>query len=316
VLGVALSWSGSARAADPAPLPSPSDQAAQHYQRGNAAFEQKKWPEAEEAYLKAWQLSRTFDVAANLGLVELRLGKMRQAAEYLAYSLRNAPPSSKPAQREATQRFLDEAKAKIGVVRLRLNVSGARVSVNGHPAVLDSPPYEVFADPGAATIEAKSDGYEDTRTTVQVKAGSTQELNLTLVEVKPASRSAVPGIILGGAGVALLGAGIGLIVDAKGKTDSSNDLAKSIRDAGHSCVANASNFDARCTTLEETSSAGSMHDRVGIGLMIGGGALAAAAGAYFLWPASKAADTHAARSTTVMPLVSATGAGLVWSGAF
>ena len=95
-LGTTATWSAIAHAADQAAPAAPVAQAASFYQQGNVEFEKKNWPGAEAAYLKAWAITRTFDVAVNLGEVEFHLGKMRDAVEYLSYSLRTAPPSSKP----------------------------------------------------------------------------------------------------------------------------------------------------------------------------------------------------------------------------
>ncbi|KYF82950.1 hypothetical protein BE11_45625 [Sorangium cellulosum] len=51
--------------------------------------------DAELKYLKAWAVVRSFDIAANLGEVQLQLKKPRSAATFLAFALRTAPPSTK-----------------------------------------------------------------------------------------------------------------------------------------------------------------------------------------------------------------------------
>src|SRR5262249_55427610 len=158
----------------------------------NAAFEQRKWAEAAAAYQGAWKLARTFDVAANLGEVVLHLGRPREAAKYLAFSLRAAPPSAKAAQRERTRHFLDEARQQVGAIRLRTNVADARATIDGALVEPEDLPFELFLDPGAHTIEAQREGYGPARTTIQVGAGSTQDVSLMLVRER---RSVVPGAV-------------------------------------------------------------------------------------------------------------------------
>src|SRR4051812_35204786 len=65
-------------------------QAALDYEAGVKAAEQGDTARAYTLLVKAWSLKRHFQVAANLGLTELDLGKHRDAAEHLAYFLREA----------------------------------------------------------------------------------------------------------------------------------------------------------------------------------------------------------------------------------
>jgi hypothetical protein len=103
------------------------------------------------------------------------------------------------------------------------------------------------------------------------------------------------------------------MVDANSKNAAAQELSGTIRTAGHSCVSGAANFDARCTDLQSTAEKTDMHNRAGIGLLIGGSAAAMAAAVYVLWPVS---TTTTAGSSRVSPSVSTGGAGLVWSGTF
>jgi tetratricopeptide (TPR) repeat protein len=318
-LGAMASWSAPAHATSPPAAEAPSTQAAQFYQQGNVEFEKKNWPAAEAAYLKAWAIMRTFDVAANLGEVEFHLGKVREAAEYLGYSLRTAPPSSKPAQRERTMHFLEQVKEKLGVLRVRVNVEGATISINGTPIAAEDAAHEIFVEPGSATVEASRAGYVEARTTVDTKAGASREVALTL-EVKKSAppphspRSMAPGIVLAGIGGAALAAGIGLMVDASGKYKTSQQLSESIRAAGNSCITGAGNFDSRCAELHSTAAAVNTRSGAGLVLVVGGGAAAAAAVTYFLWPEAKSSTS--ARVPRITPLVSTTGVTMSLSGSF
>src|SRR5688572_17441641 len=59
--------------------------------KGRELFVAQDYAGAYEAQLAAWQLKKSFDIAANLGQVELKLAKHRDAAEHLAYALDHFP---------------------------------------------------------------------------------------------------------------------------------------------------------------------------------------------------------------------------------
>src|SRR5690242_11913564 len=83
------SFANTAFAAEPPP-PAPDtaapagdeDEATKLYKQGHDLYEQGKPAEAEKAYQAAWDLRQSFDVAANLGNVELVIGQTRDAAEH------------------------------------------------------------------------------------------------------------------------------------------------------------------------------------------------------------------------------------------
>ena len=48
----------------------------------------KDWTAAHAAFLEAWKLNEHYQIAANLGSMEIKLGRFRDAAEHLAIYLR------------------------------------------------------------------------------------------------------------------------------------------------------------------------------------------------------------------------------------
>jgi tetratricopeptide (TPR) repeat protein len=159
------------------------ERAAPFFQEGVRAADQKQWNEAEAAYLKAWAIAKAFDIAANLGSVELKLGKPRLAATHLAFSLRMAPPSAKAPNLDQTRRFLEEAKKQIGVLRVRLNVLEAEVSIDGKLLSQEESAGEIFVEPGTHRVAAQSLDYARSEKTVTVQAGSSQEVALSLARI-------------------------------------------------------------------------------------------------------------------------------------
>ncbi|WP_437711431.1 hypothetical protein WMF45_40290 [Sorangium sp. So ce448] len=157
--------------------------ATQLYREGNDAFKQKRWADAELLYLKAWALVRTFDIAANLGEVQIQLNKARSAATFLAFALRTAPPSTKPEQIARIRHFLDEAKAQVGTLRVRVkNAADAEVLVDGERVPEDAVKHEVYVEPGERTLLIRRAGYEDEVMRVVAAAGVTETV---MPELKP-----------------------------------------------------------------------------------------------------------------------------------
>ncbi|HRI71928.1 MAG TPA: hypothetical protein PK156_47170, partial [Polyangium sp.] len=138
---VAMSVSMSARADDTA-------RAKELYDMGNKLYDEQKWAEAEAAYQSAWNLRKSFDLAGNLGDVEMQLKQYRDAAEHLSYAYDEFPTGGKPEVREALGKRIEEARQQIGVLQIKTNVIGARLYVDGK--LVGQSPLEkgVFVDVG------------------------------------------------------------------------------------------------------------------------------------------------------------------------
>lgn len=314
------------------------------FQTGKDLYKAGKLQEAYEAYRSAWSLKHTHDIAANLANSESQLGKMRDAAEHLAFCVRYFPPSGSKAQLERLKGHFEEARREVGAAFIQVNVEGAEVLIDGVSIGRVLPTDEIYLDPGTRTIEVKLKGYEPAKRVVKVAKGPTQTVTLSLAAVAPPTastaepattgkpsasgapvastapvppppRSVVPGVILAGVGAAALATGIGFVVDAGAKNSSSRSLNSAILSNHHSCVAGSSNYDARCGELNDTSLSARANRRVGAGLLVGAGVAAAGAAAYFLWPTKKL-DPQSSHALRVVPVLSTRDAGFILSGAF
>ncbi|WP_437925962.1 hypothetical protein WMF37_44050 [Sorangium sp. So ce291] len=199
-----------AQASPPGATPAGEDEArgdnaraAQLYRQGNDAFKQKRWPDAELLYLKAWALVRSFDIAANLGEVQLQLKKPRSAATFLAFALRTAPPSAKPEQIARMRHFLDEAKAQVGTVRVRVkNVADAEVLVDGARMAAEEVKHEIYVEPGPHVLVLRRAGYEEVVVRLMAGPGVTETITQELrpkAEKAPEAAALVPGAAGSGA---------------------------------------------------------------------------------------------------------------------
>ncbi|KYG03465.1 hypothetical protein BE21_51505 [Sorangium cellulosum] len=232
------------------------------YDEGVKAAVAGKWEKARQLILESFQLEPTAAKAANLGAVELRAGKPRDAAEHLAFFLREAQ-QIRPRDRDKAEGMLAEAKAKIGTVTVQVE-AGAEVLVDGHPVGTAPLGRPVFVEPGSRRFEARKLGTASASQELQVQAGSAPEVQLTLaastglasqavqasavstsvVEQKPASVIAArpmvgsgnvadmrPGTggsswrtwaIVSGAGLAVVGVGVGVGFSAAAAADNAD----------------------------------------------------------------------------------------------
>ncbi|WP_437915441.1 PEGA domain-containing protein [Sorangium sp. So ce302] len=156
-----------------------TDRARQLFEDGVKAANAGKWADAHAAFLAAWGLKPHYQIASNLGVACLRVGKPRDAAEYLTRYLREAP-ATKVQERQRAEASLQEARAQVAAVTVRVAPGGAEVTVNGASvgrAPLADP---VFLDPGRHDVSAKLDGYVLQTRSVEATAGGTEAVVLDL----------------------------------------------------------------------------------------------------------------------------------------
>jgi hypothetical protein len=282
------------------------------YKRANALYDQKKLAEAEPLYREAWGLKRTYDVACNLGALELDLGNNRDAAEYLAYALQVFPAGGKATAHEQIKTRFARARAEVGALRVSVNVTGADVTLNDRAIGKAPVQGEVFVSPGVVTVRATAQGYEPAQRTVTLAKGGAADVALTLAAPR---RSIVPGAVLGGVAGAALVTGAALLGAGAAQRSSVQSTSNSILSEHHTCVAGALNYDSRCVQATANAYTAATLHNAGVGVLVGGAALTAATVAYFLWPAPASAR-NGASGLRAAPLVSTTSAGMSVSGSF
>jgi hypothetical protein len=291
----------------------PEDTADVSFRQGTELYRQGQYQAAREALARAFALKQTFDIAAALGFAEIKLEHWRAAATSLAWALRNWAPTGKAASRESAAHWLDVAKTHIATLTILVD-RGADVAVDGNAvgkAPLDD---SVFVEPGHHVVAAHL-GAKTANADVEVPAGATQPVRLALAAasdaVPPTARSRVPVIVLGTVSGVAAAVGIGTLAGFASKMSSVRSQNDAILKAHHSCIANAPNYDAACSTLLSTASAGDKLADASIGLLVSAGVAAGGALLYAFWPQTG----HATQSTGglhITPAASPTG---VWVGA-
>lgn len=292
----------------------PADQADELFEQGNDAFDSGKLDEAYAIYQKAWALKRTYDIAGNLGQVELKLGKFRDAAEHLDFTLRLFPPTGKSEPREAIRRAFEAARKEVGALTIRVNVQGAAVTIDNRSIGLSPFEHTVFVEPGKRVIEATLEAHHPTRIAIDIAKSERREVVLSLVakaQPPPPPRN-IPLLLTGfGVSLAAAGTGIGLMIASTDKGAAADALRDQLV---------AGELDGRCPCGSDADRARlrgmrEEHDltfNIAVGMFIGAGVLALGTAAYALTPSFQRPQVKAA----LIPLVLDRGGGAALAGSF
>jgi hypothetical protein len=329
--------------------PAISDRARALYMEGIKAADAKNWAGAHAAFLEAYKQSDHYQIAANLGSMEIKLGRYRDAAEHLAVYLRKAP-SDKVKDRMRALAFFEEAKKKVGTVQVRVNVNGAEILVDDKVVSLSPPVDDLFVDPGPRFIKARMAGHKSNETTIEAAGGSTHQVSLTLEKMasaappppppvktaeplpkppspepfKPRKEIIIAGISVGAVG--LLAGTISAIVSS-GYGSSAEERREVLlrRPGGGTACLDPANV-SECATLNDLWSSRDTWGNVGVWSFVIGGVAGAGTAVYALvlprvmtsGPSdqSDSAEPAPRPRAVVVPVVMPSGGGVAVTGAF
>ncbi len=299
------------------------------FELGSSLYREGKYEDSYRAYSKAWGLKKSYEIAGNLGNVELKLGKYKGAITHLQFVIDSLPISMNEDERqliiEKTTERLEEAKSKVAIVKLALSPDGASVSLDGQPLGTTPLREPLILDPGPHQLVATLAGHDDVTHQIDARAGDNETLRIAMVKSgsgdvaeigsTPAD-SADEGpnyilVIAGGIiGLGAVGAGIGLHVAAAGKSSDREALVGQLGDTG-ACSGDAP--PPECAQITELSDEESTLSGAGTGLLIGGGVVLAATALYWFWP--RGGDDEAPAGA-LLPTFAPGYAGLSYSGRF
>jgi hypothetical protein len=281
------------------------------FDQANKLYDAGRLAEAEVAYIQAWKLKKSFDVAGNLGNLEADLKRWRQAAQFLAYALREFPAGGKPAVRENLLRRQAEAMQYVGQLRIQVNRPGAEVFLDGTSLGVYPLQEDVFAEPGNHLIEARLEGLPPVQANVVVTKGRVDDVTINL-----APKGANKAVIIAGGVIAGVAAVTGAVFAGlwASQGSSASSLAGMVPHTAP-CPAGGVVTPATSKTCSDLVSAlnnQATFGSVAVGTFVTAGAVGAATLIYGL-----VASPRGARSGLVVaPAVTAHGGGLFASGSF
>lgn len=178
-----LTWSAPAPAA---PLGDVTSSLADDYFRqGKRLVQQGRLEDAYQAYLSGYRLKKGYDLAGNLGSVELELGLPRDAAEHLAFCIKNFPATGAAKKLEFIQGRFAEARKRVAALSITVSATGAEVFIDARSLGRSPLPEEVFVEPGERLIEVQLGGYELEHRAVEVGKGDALAVAFALKPIAP-----------------------------------------------------------------------------------------------------------------------------------
>jgi len=304
-----------------------TDKARELYNEGRDLYARREWAKAHASFLAAWSLKEHWQIGGMLGHCEIELGRYRDAAAHLAFSVRMGAGSASDEEMDRLRKALDVARAHVGAIDIQADPSGAEVLVDGKPVGVAPLADPVFVDPGKHVLQARMGNQASLDVTVEMAAGSTREISLRAdgkggepaPRPKPETpatpqettgRSMVPAIVGGAVTLIGLGAGIGFTLSANGKASDRDHELDAL--GGASACGAGTSFPSECKNIKELDDAADRRKTYGtIGFVVAGVAAAGTA-AYLLWPTA----SDSSSSARVVPAVDATGGGVSVVGRF
>lgn len=127
------------------------------YQQANSLYLNQQFAEAYELYKAAWSLRPNYKVAGNLGNCEYDLHKYRDAAEHLAFALRENPEQGIAATRAYFAERLADATRYVGTVEVEVDNAAVAELFIGKKHVGNFPEtHRIYVEPGSHIISARN----------------------------------------------------------------------------------------------------------------------------------------------------------------
>ncbi|WP_437578869.1 hypothetical protein [Sorangium sp. So ce887] len=345
-MGVVAAVEGVASAGEPPHAisgPRETSTLASSLRRARQARDAGRWVEAEAAYelsLKAADAAWTTDaeraeIAAELGLCELALGRYRDAADHLAQSLRHRD-ALRGGLAERAEEGLKKAESRVVTFYLGVSPPDAEVLVDGKTPGRPAPTYELFLEPGHHTVRARLDGHTDAVSSLEGQAGGRLSLTLKLLRAPergapqaagggpvraadPAARSTVPmtELRIGGAALATAALGAGAVFLMRADVVHDNLAERDVVFRGRGWTSSTCwwpNAPSACAEIRDDAAERDLFATLGKVALATGAVFGIATAASFLAEGWILDETPVRGGVHVVPSPTGTQAGLVLQG--
>ncbi len=316
------------------------------YKEGVAAQQRQDWRGAQRAFSQAWALTQHYQIAGNLGAVELELGRYRDAAGHLDYALRQMRADSTQSAETVAEvaRLLELAKRHVAVIRLEARLFGTPCTdvelwVDGDR--LGPIPPTLYLEPGERTLELRGPGVTSGARSIEAWAGVEQTLVVPLRLEGPTAPAAADSarpeaargeraggrpwwpVVVGGAvavSAAGLAIGAGLAADAAGgdAVELADRLDERLPTVEAEVICSAPNqeLEADCAAWRDARSTSGSWWSVTAGASVVAGAAAVATTLYLLWPDAETEPPLGEQAVLLVPWGGYSAGGLLLSGSF
>ncbi len=294
------------------------------YNQGNDAYDRGDLSLAFELYTGAFKLRKSYDVARNLGLVELKLGRIKDAIGHLQYSLALYPSNRADTKKQVIE-WLEQATTQVGKLRLHVSPESADCRLNGAPVTREEREDDLLADPGEVKIECRAPGRRTEKRTVTVQKGGRAEETIQLAPDAggPGVGASTPAagsrtvLLWSGSAAAVTGLGVGAamgVVSLVKAGEADGVLAKLKSDTGRGSPCLAPKADG-CDDLYALRREQDAFGNAAFWMLVAGGVASAGTTAYGFVTQPKNAAPPALK-VALTPVVAPGLTGVVLLGSF
>ena len=165
--------------------------AREHFEKGVAAFADRRFAEAAEEFDAAYRISPAFVVLYNIGQVNVALGRSVEAVEAFDKYLKQGASTVSSERKREVKAEIEKQLARIGMISVRTFPEGAALRVDGSLIGVTPLPRPLRVNAGRHNVEAILAGHAPQVREVDVAGRAEMALELTL---EPVVASAPPPI--------------------------------------------------------------------------------------------------------------------------
>lgn len=154
------------------------DPAVEHFNRGVALLDDAQYAGAATELERSLAIRETAPVLYNLGLAYRGVGRYQDAIKQFERFLQVRDEKKHKKMAALVDTLLQELKAALVHVELRVTGGASRVRLDGQPLAANDGIYPVTLDPGSHVFEAERSGYVAARQAVILKPGEQESISL------------------------------------------------------------------------------------------------------------------------------------------
>ncbi|WP_156338545.1 hypothetical protein [Chondromyces crocatus] len=286
------------------------------FDRAVTAFDEGEFVTARDCLREAWSVNREkgYDIAANLGIVFLKLDEPVQAARFLSIALAERPVSTEPEIIAELEARLRDARRLVAGLKVEAAPTWTGMTINGRTyAAPTLTRDEVFAEAGKVQIVAQAPDHVPLHHEFILAPGQRAELVVRLHRRPPPLWPVLAG---GGVALAGLALGGGLFLASRGEGTDAERLRDRLLGAEESCVFGAENYASACASLDETARRADTLHNAGVALLVTGGVAAVGTGVWALYRELARRERSAWPAVEISPGVSSGAVTVHVEGAF
>lgn len=160
----------------------PRTQAAEHFDRGIAFYNERRFDAALAELARAYELFPAYQTLYNLARVHAALGQSVEAARAYERYLAEAGPAIDARRRREAEAALAEQRARIGTLMVVTDVEGARIAIDGVDVATTPLSAPIPLAAGSHTVEVRAPGRETVRRAVAVAGQGAVSIDVVLRE--------------------------------------------------------------------------------------------------------------------------------------